>query len=108
DHLLAAVDEAALEYRRRIRAREDQGELQFSRDALWDFNAVLTNRIREQTYALHKLNQFVGDLNSSESLEQIAVLAAEVISSTLRQRSVHVQLGSSLADMSVCSSAGGA
>jgi response regulator RpfG family c-di-GMP phosphodiesterase len=105
--LLTAVLDGVAEYDRRTSAREHEGELEFSRDALWDFNAALTARIREQTQALHRLNQFVGDLNSAESLEEIAKLAAESTSRMLRERAVHVQLGSSLADLTACAFAGG-
>ncbi len=107
EELLAAVDDGVVEYLRKVCARLHEGELEFSRDALWDFNAALTLRIREQTQALHKLNQFVGDLNSAESLEQIATKVAKATSDMLRERSVHVELGSSLADLSTCARAGG-
>ena len=58
EELIAAVLDGVIEHRRKVRARLHEGELEFSRDALWDFNAALTIRIREQTQALHKLNQF--------------------------------------------------
>ncbi|MEO6708416.1 MAG: HD domain-containing phosphohydrolase [Planctomycetota bacterium] len=107
DELLAAVEDGVFEHRRKVSARQHEGELEFSRDALWDFNAALTIRIREQTQALHKLNQFVGDLNSAESLDQIAKLAVVAISGILRERSVRIQLGSGLADLSAEACAGG-
>ncbi|HUR28378.1 MAG TPA: HD domain-containing phosphohydrolase [Planctomycetota bacterium] len=105
--LLAAVEAGVAEYRRRVDARLLEHELEFSRDALWDFNATLTTRIREQTQSLHKLNQFVGELNSAESLDLIAKLAAESVSGLLRGRAVHVQLGSSLGELTASALAGG-
>jgi response regulator RpfG family c-di-GMP phosphodiesterase len=108
ERLLTAVEDGAEEHHRHVRARVHEGELEFSRDALWDFNAALTARIREQTQALHRLNRFVSDLNNAESLGQIAKLAADAASALLRHRAVHVELGSSLAELTTCASAGGA
>jgi response regulator RpfG family c-di-GMP phosphodiesterase len=105
--LLAAVRDGVDEHCRQVRARLHEGELEFSRDALWDFNAALTTRIREQTQSLHQLNQFVSDLNSAESLEQIAALAAKAASAMLRDRAVQVQLGTGHRDLLASADAGG-
>ncbi len=105
--LQAAVEECAKEHRQKVRARVYEGELEFSRDALWDFNAALTSRIKEQTQSLRRLNRFVSELNSAESLEQIAKLAADATSGLLQQRAVQIELGSSLGDLTTTASSGG-
>ena len=105
--LLAAIQDGVEEHRRQVRTRLHEGELEFSRDALWDFNAALTRRIRDQTQILHQLNRFVGQLNSAESLEQIAALAASATSAMLRNRAVQVQLGMQHREFPVCAEAGG-
>ena len=91
--LQAAVEECAKEHGRQVRARLYEGELEFSRDALWDFNAALTSRIKEQTQSLRRLNRFVSELNSAESLEQIATLAADATSGLMQQRAVQMREG---------------
>jgi len=106
DDLLAAIQDGVLEHRRQVRARVHEGELEFSRDALWHFNSVLTFRVRDQTRILHQLNRFVGELNSAESLEQIAALAGKAASDML-DRAVQVQLGTHQRALPVCIEVGG-
>jgi response regulator RpfG family c-di-GMP phosphodiesterase len=105
--LLAAVQDCVREHRRLLREREREGEGESARGALWEFNAALTSRIREQTQALFRLNRFLGDLNSAESLSQIAALAVDTLAAVLPERAVRIDLGSSLADLSASARVGG-
>ncbi len=105
--LTEAVEECVFEHCRLVRTRLTAGEVEHSRDALWDFNAALTARIRDQTQALHRLNKFVSDLNGAECLGQIAKLAADAASGMLGGRAVQIELGSSLAELTTGASAGG-
>lgn len=107
EQIFLAVQQAIEEHHRCKRAREHEGALEHSRDALWEFNAALTSRIREQTLALERINRFVGELNGAESLEDIASLAANALSALLRGRSVEVHLGRDLAGLHAVATCGG-
>ena len=102
-----AVEDGLREHRRRVRERELAGGALAAQGTLWDFNAALTQRLREQTQGLQRLNRFLCDLNSAESLDEIATLAAEATSAILDHRPARIELGGNLGSISAHASSGG-
>jgi response regulator RpfG family c-di-GMP phosphodiesterase len=90
--LRAALDAALAQYRLVVGARQNEGKLKFTRDALCDLNAALSSRISEQTAALKRLHSFVSELNGADSREEIAERTARASHELCNGRSVCVEL----------------
>jgi len=90
--LRQVLDEATLEFGRRQAARRRTVELDFSSRVLTDFNGRLEERIAEQTTALVRLHRYVSDLNSCDSLEEIAQATADAAREVCTERGILVEL----------------
>ena len=97
------LDAALDEHRIRAEASRNEGALRFSCDALEDFNTELCERISQQTAAIHILHRFANDLNTTESLMDIAQLAAEAASKVTGGRAVTVRLWNRVDSEVLCS-----
>ena len=75
--LAAALHDALVEYRRRDEERNRVEAEARSRDTLQQQNGALEDRIHAQMRALARLQRFVGDLNSCETLERVAEATAQ-------------------------------
>lgn len=75
--LVAAIEDALAEHRHRV-AEHSRAEAEArSRDSLQQQNGALEDRIHAQMRALARLQRFVGDLNSCETLERVAEATAQ-------------------------------
>lgn len=75
--LAAALHDALVEHRRRAEERTRVEADARSRDTLQQQNGALEDRIHAQMRALARLQRFVGDLNSCETLERVAEATAQ-------------------------------
>jgi len=75
--LAAAIDDALAEHRRRVAENERVEAEASSRATLQQQNGHLEHRIHAQMRALSRLQHFVGDLNSCETLERVAEATAQ-------------------------------
>lgn len=73
----AALRDGLKEHARRRELRLQTRQLDFSRQCLQQFNGELEERIQEQSQALLRLQRFVAELSSCETLEQVAIATAE-------------------------------
>jgi response regulator RpfG family c-di-GMP phosphodiesterase len=90
--LVTAVD-AALSRHVEVEAAEAISEhLQFGKESLLSFAAILEERVDKQTAALERLEQYASDLNDARSTREIAAATAEAASAVLAGRGVQVQL----------------
>jgi response regulator RpfG family c-di-GMP phosphodiesterase len=90
--LLSAVD-AALSRHVEVEATETIHEhLQFGKESLESFTAILEERVEKQTAALERLEQYAVELNDARSAREIALATAEATSDVLGGRGVQVQL----------------
>jgi response regulator RpfG family c-di-GMP phosphodiesterase len=90
--LCSAVD-AALSRHVEVEASEAVAEhLQFGKESLESFTALLEERVEKQTAALGRLEQYSGDLNDARSAREIAAATAQAASDVLAGRGVQVQI----------------
>ncbi len=90
--LLSAVD-AALSRHVEVEVAEAISEhLQFSKDSMEGFTAILEDRMDRQLAAVEALQRFSMNLHEARSAREIARLAAETTSEILSGRGVQVQL----------------
>ena len=75
--LAAALHDALAEHRRRCDVRAKAEAEARSRRTLQQQNGQLEDRIHAQMRALARLQQFVGELNSCETLERVAAATAQ-------------------------------
>ncbi|MBM3991898.1 MAG: response regulator [Planctomycetes bacterium] len=75
--LAAALEDALVEHRRRVAERAREEAQTRSRALLQRQNGQLVDRIHAQMRALARLQRFVGDLNSCETLELVAEATAQ-------------------------------
>jgi response regulator RpfG family c-di-GMP phosphodiesterase len=108
ERLRSELESAFDEHRIRADASRNEGALRFSCDALGDFNTELCARISQQTAAIHVLHRFANDLNATESLQEIAHLAAEAASKVSGDRATCVRLWDRVDREVLCSAAVGA
>lgn len=92
ESLRAAVDEAVQQHRGIKEEDRENQELLYSNKTLQGFTQALEERIAHQAATQRRMHQFAADLNSVNSLQEVADLVAETASAVLAGRGTHVQI----------------
>jgi len=90
--LIEAIESGIQRHRQSEEERLLTEQLLFCRESLLELTETLENRLTEQLTRIHRLQSFIVEASAAESIEELAILAAQACSKLLDGRAVFVLL----------------